>query len=71
VTEQPDDSVPVPGPGPAGPLLDYAIKIAAEHQAASGQPITRDALRARLGISNQLASELLRHIRATTERHHP
>jgi hypothetical protein len=29
-----------------------------------GEPITRDALRARLGVSNQLASELLRQIRA-------
>jgi hypothetical protein len=28
-----------------------------------GQPITRDTLRARLGISNQLASDLLRQIR--------
>jgi hypothetical protein len=60
-----DLPVPVPAPGPAGPLLDYARKIAAEHHATSGQPITRDALRARLGISNQLASELLRHLRAT------
>jgi len=72
VPAQDDRPVPVPAPlpGPAGPLLDYACKIAAEHQAASGQPITRDALRARLGISNQLASELLRHLRAP-ERHHP
>ena len=59
------DSSPAPAPQPAGPLLDYAVKVAADHQAATGQPITRDALRARLGISNQLASELLRHIRTT------
>jgi hypothetical protein len=65
VPDSDDLPVPMPGLGPAGPLLDYAIKIAAEHQANAGQPITRDALRARLGISNQLASELLRHIRAT------
>jgi uncharacterized protein DUF2637 len=60
---------PVPpdeAPGPAGPLLDYARKIAADHHAAHGQPITRDALRARLGISNQLASDILRQLRATT-----
>ncbi len=54
-----------PPPQPAGPLLDYAVKVAADHQAATGQPITRDALRARLGVSNQLASELLRHLRTT------
>ena len=49
------------GPEPA--LLEAARRAAAEHQAAHGQPITRDALRARLGISNQLASGLLRQIR--------
>jgi hypothetical protein len=32
-----------------------------------GQPITRDALRARLSISNQAASALLRQIRAGTQ----
>src|SRR5690606_6946071 len=49
--------------GPAGPLLDFARRVAAEHQTKHGRPITRDALRARLGVSNQLASDLLRHIR--------
>jgi hypothetical protein len=48
-------------PDPA--LLEAARRAAAEHQATHGQPITRDALRARLGISNQLASGLLRQIR--------
>ncbi len=67
VPDQDNLTVPVlePGPGPAGPLLDYARKIGAEHQAAHGHPITRDALRARLGVSNQLASELLRQLRTT------
>jgi hypothetical protein len=48
---------------PAGPLLEFARQVAAEHQATHGRPITRDALRARLGVSNQLASNLLRQIR--------
>jgi hypothetical protein len=45
-------------------LLALARRAAAEHQDAHGQPITRDALRARLGVSNQAASELLRQLRA-------
>jgi hypothetical protein len=49
--------------GPAPALLDFARRMAAEHHAKHGRPITRDALRARLGVSNQLASELLRHVR--------
>jgi hypothetical protein len=53
-----------PQDGPDGALLGIARRAAAEHQAAHGQPITRDALRARLGISNQAASDLLRQLRA-------
>ena len=45
-------------------LLVAARRAAAEHQVQHGQPITRDALRARLGVSNQAASELLRQLRA-------
>jgi hypothetical protein len=45
-------------------VLALARQAAAEHQGAHGQPITRDALRARLGVSNQAASELLRQLRA-------
>ncbi|GLW63719.1 hypothetical protein Arub01_19630 [Actinomadura rubrobrunea] len=64
-------ALPVPAPSgrrgrsssPAGPLLEFARQVAAEHQATHGRPITRDALRARLGVSNQLASDLLRQIR--------
>jgi Protein of unknown function (DUF2637) len=44
-------------------LLIAARRAAAEHQDQHGQPITRDALRARLGVSNQAASELLRQLR--------
>ncbi|MEU8269505.1 DUF2637 domain-containing protein [Sphaerisporangium sp. NPDC049002] len=51
-------------PQPAsGGLLDCARRVAAEHHARHGKPITRDALRARLGISNQLATDLLRQLR--------
>ncbi|MGV9380001.1 DUF2637 domain-containing protein [Nonomuraea sp. NPDC003707] len=50
--------------GPSQVLVDYAHRVAAEHQAAHGKPITSDALRARLGVSNQLASDLLRTMRA-------
>jgi hypothetical protein len=45
-------------------LIAAARRAAAEHQGRHGQPITRDALRARLGVSNQAASELLRQLRA-------
>ncbi|MFI6174479.1 DUF2637 domain-containing protein [Nonomuraea sp. NPDC051191] len=41
-------------------LIDYARRVADEHHTRHGKPITRDALRAHLGVSNQLASDLLR-----------
>ncbi|MFC9973484.1 DUF2637 domain-containing protein [Spirillospora sp. NPDC127200] len=69
-TAQDEQTVlPVPGPPsgdptePAAPLVAFARRVAAEHHAKHGRPITRDALRARLGVSNQLASELLRQVR--------
>jgi hypothetical protein len=49
--------------GEDGALLAAARRAAAEHQGQHGQPITRDALRARLGVSNQAASGLLRQLR--------
>jgi Protein of unknown function (DUF2637) len=60
--------VPVPdrvpsGQAPAESLVAYARRVADEHHQRHGRPITRDALRARLGVSNQLASDLLRQIR--------
>jgi hypothetical protein len=65
------DGATAPSSGPGRPsraeaeaaLLESA-RLAADHQAAHGLPIARDALRARLGISNQLASDLLRQVRA-------
>jgi hypothetical protein len=62
--------LPAPGrPSPAQDeedeaLLAAARRAAADHQQRHGQPITRDVLRARLGVSNQAASELLRQLRA-------
>jgi hypothetical protein len=59
-------SSPSDPPSPARPapaLVDFARRVAAEHEDAHGRPITRDTLRARLGVSNQLASDLLHHIR--------
>ncbi|RFS83734.1 DUF2637 domain-containing protein [Actinomadura spongiicola] len=52
--------------GAVGPLVDFARRVAAEHHTEHGRPITRDALRARLGVSNQLASDLLRQLRTET-----
>jgi hypothetical protein len=49
--------------GPAPALLDFARRVATEHHQRHGRPITRDALRARLGVSNALASELLHQLR--------
>ena len=52
-------------PRPALPadLLDRARLAAASHTTDTGRPITRDALRAALGISNGLATDLLAEIR--------
>jgi hypothetical protein len=65
--------VPDPSPSadpsaarPAAELVEFARRVAAEHQETHGEPITRDKLRARLGVSNQLASTLLHELRTTT-----
>ncbi|WP_433222160.1 DUF2637 domain-containing protein [Microtetraspora malaysiensis] len=55
------------GPGPSPALVDYARRVADEHHSKHGKPITRDLLRARLGVSNQLASDLLRTLRTVSE----
>jgi Protein of unknown function (DUF2637) len=67
-TPRQGELVPVPdepssSAAPADSLIAYARRVADEHQTRHGRPITRDALRARLGVSNQLASDLLRQIR--------
>ncbi|MBG0826811.1 DUF2637 domain-containing protein [Planomonospora sp. ID67723] len=53
--------------GPAAALIDYARRVADEHHARHGTPITRDTLRTRLGVSSQLASDLLRVLRDSPE----
>jgi hypothetical protein len=64
--ELPAPGRPSPPRGEEGEaLLAAACRAAAEHQDQLGQPITRDALRARVGVSNQAASDLLRHLRAS------
>ncbi|GAA2614353.1 DUF2637 domain-containing protein [Actinomadura fulvescens] len=62
------DSTPPSSAGstPAPQLVAFARRVADEHQTKHGRPITRDTLRARLGVSNQLASDLLRHVRTDT-----
>lgn len=65
VPESADDAGTVPDDsGPLGPLLKRARELDAAHRAAHGRKINRDAMRAGLGVSNALAGELLRHIRA-------
>ncbi len=44
-------------------LVDYARRVADEHHAKHGKPIALDALRVHLGVSDQLASDLLRALR--------
>ncbi|SEG91075.1 Protein of unknown function [Thermomonospora echinospora] len=58
-----DSARPAGSASSAGPLVEFARRVADEHHTKHGRPITRDALRARLGVSNQLASELLRQLR--------
>ncbi|WP_344264526.1 DUF2637 domain-containing protein [Actinomadura napierensis] len=62
-----DESAAAPSePAPAAELVEFARRVASEHRDRHGKPITRDELRARLGVSNQLASDLLRQIRTET-----
>lgn len=63
----PQDDQDQAADGPSSELVDYARRVATEYQNAQGKPISRDTLRARLGVSNQLASDLLRTLRTTSE----
>jgi len=60
-----DDSGTVPdGPNLAPELVARAREADTEHQKRHGRRITRDALRTRLRVSNAVAGELLRELRA-------
>lgn len=48
------------GPSPA--LLTFARRLANEHSAKHGRPVTADLLRTRMGVSGDLAADLLRQI---------
>jgi hypothetical protein len=45
-------------------LIEQAHRVNAVHRQQTGKPITRDALRARLHVSNAVAGELLQLVRA-------
>ncbi|MGW4662254.1 DUF2637 domain-containing protein [Streptosporangium sandarakinum] len=53
------------GPPPA--LVTFARRVADEHHAKHGAPITTETLRARLGVSDHLAADLLRTLHAVPE----
>ena len=60
-----DEPVLSPVPVPVD-LLAAARRSVAEHQAATGKPITRDELRTVLRVSTDTATDLLRQVRTTT-----
>ncbi|GAA1675440.1 DUF2637 domain-containing protein [Nonomuraea maheshkhaliensis] len=62
---EPDRQHDVPAPDPA--LVDYARRVADEHLAKHGRPVTADLIRTRLGVSDQLATDLLRTLRTAPE----
>ncbi|MFI7147309.1 DUF2637 domain-containing protein [Nonomuraea sp. NPDC050022] len=51
------------GPTPDPALVDYARRVADEHHAKHGGPVTTELLRTRLGVSDQLAADLLDTLR--------
>lgn len=61
----PGPSSAVQDESPAWPsrLVEHAYQLDAEHWKATGRPITRDALRAQLRVSNEVAGRLLRQLR--------
>jgi hypothetical protein len=62
--EQQPRTVPAPPPVLPARLLARARELDAEHRAATGRPISRDTLRARLRIGRDRASALVAAVRA-------
>jgi hypothetical protein len=63
----PSSAVPNDEAGGDAELVGRARQLDAEHREAHGRPITRDKLRAGLKVSNAVASEVLRQVRATAK----
>ncbi|GGK69877.1 SpdA protein [Planomonospora parontospora subsp. parontospora] len=61
------DDGPEPAAGPSPALVTFARRVAGEHHTKHGAPITPELLRARLGVSDQLAAELLRTLHAVPQ----
>ncbi|MEU8109099.1 DUF2637 domain-containing protein [Nonomuraea muscovyensis] len=59
---QPPPAEPEPQSAPSPALLTFARRLADEHSAKHGRPITADLLRTRMGISGDLAADLLHKI---------
>ena len=53
--------------GPSVELVHRARELDAANRVSAGKPLSRDGLRAALGISNALAGELVRIVRATRD----
>ncbi|MFG2473638.1 DUF2637 domain-containing protein [Streptomyces fagopyri] len=51
-------ATPAAAPSVPAALVDHARKLAADHHARTGSPIDTDTLRARLGVSPQLADAI-------------
>lgn len=68
VRESKDEARPAESPaGPSAELVLKARELDVARRASAGRPISRDRLRAALGISNALAGELVRIVRASED----
>lgn len=66
----PDPAEPEDASQPAASVFTFARHLADQHERTHGRPITRDALRVRLGVAPALAAELHDQLH-TTNGHHP
>ena len=68
VREAQDEARPAASPaGPSAELVLKARELNTTRRASAGRPISRDRLRAALGISNALAGELVRIVRTSED----